>query len=305
MMAGGLILCVLGLGVIIWLQTTGNRGPAGPPVPSSPTVQPANKEETPVGPTQLAITPNQPVQPLALTTPKLQLLVPAYFYPAGPGLLAWKRLLEAASKIKVVAIVNPDSGPGDRRNADYSSILQAAKDKGMRVVGYVSTGYGKRPLPEVKLEIARWVDLYPQINGFFLDQQSIDARDVVFYTEIRNDARQKIKDALVINNPGAICDVSYFARGVSDVTCIFATFEGFDQLSPPAQFWQYNPSRFAALPYQITDAKTMRLVISDALVKRIGYLYISDAAKGSNPWAQLPAYWDEEVEAVETVNNAN
>ena len=104
------------------------------------------------------------------------------------------------------------------------------------------------------------------------------------------------------NNPGALCDESYFTQGVSDVTCIFASFEGFNQLSPPAQFWQYNPSRFAALPYQITNAKVMRQVISDAIVKRIGYLYISDAPKGSNPWAQLPVYWDDEVEAVSRAN---
>ena len=87
-----------------------------------------------------------------------------------------------------------------------------------------------------------------------------------------------------------MCDESHFAWGVSDATCIFASFEGFNQLRLPAQFWQYNPSRFAALPYQITDAKAMREIVSDAIIKRIGYLYISDAPKGSNPRAQLPVY---------------
>src|SRR5271157_3965983 len=43
-MTGALVICVLGLGAIIWLQTTGNRGPAIPPVPSSPLVQAASKE---------------------------------------------------------------------------------------------------------------------------------------------------------------------------------------------------------------------------------------------------------------------
>jgi len=248
------------------------------------------------------MTPEQPGQLLAAVTPKLQLLVPAYFHSAGLGLQAWQRLMEAASKIKMVAIVKPSSGPGDQRNADYSSILPAARDKGMRVVGYVSTGYGKRRLPEVKLEIARWVEFYPQISGLFFDQQSIKARDVTFYAEIRDYARQKIKNAFVINNPGAMGDESHFARGVSDVTSIFASFEGFNQLSPPAQFWQYNPSRFAALPYQITDAKAVREIVSDAIIKRIGYLYISDAPKGTNPWAQFPVYWDDEVEAVIRAN---
>ena len=270
MMAAVLVICVLGLGAIIGLQKP--------------------------------MTPDQPGQPLTAATPRLQLLVPAYFYPSGPGLRAWQRLMEAASKIKMVAIAIPSSGPGDQRNPDYDLILQAARDQGIKLVGYVSTGYGNRRLPEVKLEIDRWVEFYPQIHGFFLDQQSSQARDVASYSTIRDYARQKIKDALVINNPGTMCDEVYFAQAISDVTCIFASFEGFDQLSPPVPLWQYNPSRFAALPYQIIDAKTMRQVISDAIVKRIGNLYISDAPKGDNPWAQLPVYWDDEVEAVNRAN---
>jgi hypothetical protein len=326
MMAGALVISVVGLGVIIWLQTAGNRGPAISLVPPLTSVQPASKEVPTEDPARSQLTakaknseqepvtadPNklgqirlaqeQPGQPLGAATPRLQLLVPAYFYPSGPGLQAWQHLVEAASKVKIVVIANPNNGPGDQRNADYYPILQTARNRGIRVVGYVSTNYGNRPLPEVKLEIDRWVEFYPQINGFFFDHQSTEARDVAFYTVIRDHARQKIKDALVINNPGAICDETYFAQAVSDVTCIFASFQGFNQLSPPAPLWQYNTSRFAALTYQISDAKAMRQVINDAMNKRIGYLYISDVPKGSNPWAQLPVYWDEEVEAVNRAN---
>jgi len=326
MMAGALVICVLGLGVIIWLQTAGNRGPANLPVPPLTSVQPASKKELPEDPAQplstagmkspdqtlvntdssklerVAVTPDQPGQPLVAATPRLQLLVPAYFYPSGPGLQAWQHLVEAASKVKIVVIANVSNGPGDQRNADYYPILQTARNTGIRVVGYVSTHYGNRRLPEVKLEIDRWVEFYPQINGFFFDQQSTEARDVTFYTVIRDYARQKVKDALVINNPGALCDEIYFAQAVSDVTCIFASFEGFNQLRPPPPLWQYNPSRFAALTYQISDAKAMRQVINDAINKHIGYLYVSDVPKGSNPWAQLPVYWDEEIEAVNRAN---
>ena len=43
-----------------------------------------------------------------------RLLVPAYIYPANDGRKDWQRLIAAASKVDVVAIVNPDSGPGSR-----------------------------------------------------------------------------------------------------------------------------------------------------------------------------------------------
>src|SRR5687767_6171551 len=46
--------------------------------------------------------------------PKMRLLVPAYFYPAGKGEKEWERLLAAPEEAGVVAIVNPASGPGRR-----------------------------------------------------------------------------------------------------------------------------------------------------------------------------------------------
>jgi Spherulation-specific family 4 len=325
MLVAALVICVLGLGAFIRLQVSGNHGPANSPVALSPLHPESNAKPTedPAQPHTTSQTkspdqesgntdfskpeyapesPNQPTQPLVASTPKLQLLVPAYFYPAGLGLQAWQHLVEAGSKIKLVVIANPSNGPGDQRNADYFPILQTARDNGIRIVGYVSTRYGDRPLREVRLEIDRWVEFYPQISGFFFDQQSAEVQGVPFYTVTRDYARQKIKDALVINNPGTLCDEAYFAQAVSDVTCIFSYFESFNQLSLPAPLWQYKPSRFAALTYQIPDAKAMRQVINDAINKRIGYLYISDVPKGPNPWAQLPVYWDEEVEAVNRAN---
>ena len=46
----------------------------------------------------------------------------------------------------------------------------------------------------------------------------------------------------------------------------------------------------------------MRQAIKDAIVKRIGYLYISNSPKGDNPWAELPVYWDDEVEAISQID---
>jgi hypothetical protein len=246
--------------------------------------------------------PGKSPRPLDTPTPWIQVLVPAYFYPGGPELKYWQRLSDAASKVKLVAIANPGSGPGDQRIYDYQQIIQSASEKGVRVIGYISTQYGKRPSTDVEKDIARWVEFYPQIIGFFFDQQSTRAADLPYYLKARDYARKKVKNAFIITNPGVLCDEEYFAQAASDVTCIFANFEGFDQLSPPVPLKQYSPSRFAALAYQIKDVKAMHQVISDALVKRIGFLYISDSPKGNNPWAQLPSYWEDEVEAVSRVN---
>ena len=101
----------------------------------------------------------------------------------------------------------------------------------------------------------------------------------------------------MITNPGIPCDESYLAQGVSNVTCVFVNYQGFERFELPKTFKPYDASRFAAMPYNISDVETMRIFVKEAVLKRIGYIYISDA-KPPNAWGKLPAYWKDEVEAV-------
>jgi hypothetical protein len=326
-----LAMAVVGLSAILWQQTGGNGSGAALPHLNSSPFQP-KKTDIGGGPNQLeapkktrspdsepasefanvadagAGTPDKPKEPsklaTAVATPKLHLLVPAYFYPSGAGMRSWQRLMEAASRVQVVAIANPSSGPGEQQDPEYSHVIEAASDKGVKVIGYVNTGYGKRLLGDAKNEIDRWVYFYPTVAGFFFDQQSGNAQDVGYYLKLREYARSKIKDkeALVVTNPGTTCDEEYFIKAVSDVTCLFASFKGFEDFNPPVLLKRYSPSRFAAMPYHIPDGKAMRQVVKDVIQKRIGYVYVSDAVSGSNPWERLPAYWDDEVEAVRLAN---
>ena len=78
------------------------------------------------------------------------LLVPAYIYPVDEGRKKWLRMIDSASKVEIVAIVNPSSGPGDDRNLDYAAIFTDASNHGITLVGYVSTNYGKRSKAEVR-----------------------------------------------------------------------------------------------------------------------------------------------------------
>jgi Spherulation-specific family 4 len=228
---------------------------------------------------------------------RLRLLVPAYIYPGGEGHAQWQRLVDAAGKVDLVVVVNPDSGPGVERDPAYASAIVEAARSGVALVGYVNTGFGNRPIAQVKEDIDNWFRLYPRIGGVFLDQQAADSRHATHFAEIGAHARGKIRDALVIGNPGTPCDESYLARRVADVVCIFSKAEGFEPFEPPATLKEYDPSHLAALAYQVADAAAMRAMLKEAIVKRIGYIYITDG-KWPNPWGQLPAYWDAEVEAM-------
>src|SRR5262249_30744682 len=155
----------------------------------------------------------------------------------------WNRLIEAASKVKLVVIANPASGPGEERNLDYATIFTEASRHGVTLIGYISTQYAARPFDEIKKDIDHWVQFYPQIRGFFFDQQPREGQHAAHYAQIRDYAQQKLRDPLVITNPGIPCDEDYLAREISNVTCVFQNYEGFDHFELPAALKSYNPTR--------------------------------------------------------------
>ena len=241
-------------------------------------------------------------QEKAESSPHVRLLVPAYFYPAGDGLKHWDRLLAAADKVPVVAIVNPASGPGKKADANYVKLLERARKTKITLIGYVSTSYGKRTLDEVKADVERWLQLYPHsITGVFFDEQASGADKVDYYAALRTHVRNNSKLGLVVTNPGTVCDAAYFDKPATDTACVFEGPRRFDVLDFPKWLWPLPAERKAVLSYKIARVDEMRELVKLAPKRKIGYLYITDAA-GDNPWDRLPKYWDEEVAAMEAVN---
>ena len=234
-------------------------------------------------------------------SPKLRILVPAYFYPAGPGLAEWDALIAAAKDVPVVAITNPASGPGEKVDPAYTQVLQRAIAAGVTVVGYVSTSYAKRPIADVEADVAGWPRLYPGIQGIFFDEQVSSAASVDYYATLYAAARAKVRNGLVINNPGVPCAEEYFSRPATDVGCIFEHHEGFDLFHRPSWKRDWPRERFAGLVYRVAGQEAMQQAVRKAVRERLGYFYVTDAG-GVNPWDRLPTYWKAEVAEVRRIN---
>jgi hypothetical protein len=225
----------------------------------------------------------------------MQLLVPAYFYPANKGLKEWDRLLDAASATPIAAIVNPASGPGKEADPNYVKIIERAAKTRIQLVGYVATSYGKRSLDDVKADVDRWVQLYPGVCGIFVDEQASGADKVDYYLDLCRYVRKKKSLKRIIANPGTICAEGYFSKPTADTICIF---EGPKPFAGTLPVWgaKIAPERIAILSYQVGTAKEMLERVRTAK-KLIGFVYVTDAA-GANPWDRLPSYWADEIEAI-------
>ena len=216
--------------------------------------------------------------------PNVRLLVAAYFYPAGPGLKEWGRLIESPARSRTVVIVNPASGPGDAADPNYTSVIAKAGAAKVTLIGYVTTGYGKRPLRDVEADVDRWVRLYPGVRGVFFDEQPGGDEHVDYMASLYRFVRDRKRLDLVVTNPGTVCSERYLSRPASDAACLFEgplTPEG---LRLPAWTARYAADRVAALPYNVGTAGQMRECLRSAVKKGVGYLLRVTDAGGPMPW---------------------
>jgi hypothetical protein len=245
---------------------------------------------------------------------RVRLLVPAYFYPAGEGLKQWQALIAShspAGGVEIVAIVNINSGdPGKAVNPDYARVIQSASRKGVRLLAYVPTGYGKAPLGTVKEKVGAYFRLYPQLGGVFVDEQSTDgALAAAYYAPLRKHVLSLKRGALVVGNPGTVCAESYLSGGEARAADVVVMYENSDRTtpfsaySPPAWVAKYPPERFAAL---VHTCSSLPKALAAARAKRVGYLFVTDLAgpppPSNNPWGRLPSYWADELRRVAALN---
>lgn len=247
--------------------------------------------------------PRGDVPPAAASaaSPRLKLMVPAYFYPAGDGLAQWDRLLETPDSAAVVIIVNTASGPGKEADPNYHRVIGRARQKGFTVIGYVSTRYAARPLKEAKEDIDRWILFYPGVRGIFFDEQASSPDKIRYYTDLYEYTRKERGLDMVINNPGTTCAEEYLAQPAADVVCLIESTKDLSEFQFPSWMGRYKSARFAGAFPKIEDPVKMKHYVREMIAKGVGHCYITDGQL-PNPWGRLPSYWRAEVEAVQQVN---
>jgi len=227
----------------------------------------------------------------ASMTKQMRLLVPAYFYPNGSGAALWERMIKVGETEQLVVIANPNSGPG-QTDATYQKILSRASASGLRVLGYIATGYGGVSLSQIKSNIDKWLKLYPTIQGFFFDEQEPKEKNdkgdmIAYYSKAFSEARNAISKtkckSLIISNPGTECSERYLTEANADVLCLY---ERSDKPEPDdgkrfSSFhvpWmkKYPADKFAVLIDQVASKDLMKQYVQVAREKGFGYVFITN-----------------------------
>jgi hypothetical protein len=281
--------------------------------PSIPTSAPTSKPSTPT--TAPTSKPSNPTTPpvsgdlCALTSvasEPLKIMVPLYTYPGA----SWDALVAGASKVKILAIINPNSGPATSVDSSYSSYMTKLKNAGVEMVGYVYTSYGARDINAVKADIDTYVSKYPLITGIFLDEGANDASKISFYTQVYNYIIAKPGYKHVILNPGAQTDQGYMAITTNIMiyenygsSLASTTLSRWVKCAPTASQKTGYKYHFSGVAHTASSSVQASYVQTLATMG-MGYVYVTDGAGGCCTYNSLTSYFPALVDAVAAANRA-
>src|SRR5205809_454505 len=78
------------------------------------------------------------------------------------------RVFCLAVLVTLLAVINPNSGPGRSEDPNYVQGIKNLQAAGVVVLGYVSTGYGRLSLSKVESQVSSYKNWY-SVNGIFFD----------------------------------------------------------------------------------------------------------------------------------------
>lgn len=219
------------------------------------------------------------------------LIVPLYIYPTATQRSAsYNRIANLQKlypKVKIVAIVNPNSGPGTSVNSDYKMAIDILASGGVTIIGYIHTSYGNRDSSLVQTDINNWKLFYPKVNGLFFDEVINDYDSVKFNYYVNLVSLAKTKGFnFFTSNPGWL---TY--QGIVDLFDMTLVYEskGLPDLNWLSPYWNNYKSRakLAIIPYGVPTLPDK--VWMDQAIQSLNYFYITNDDL-PNPWDSLPNY---------------
>jgi hypothetical protein len=220
----------------------------------------------------------------------IRLAVPAYFAP-GPE---WQRVIAAAPTVGMV-IINPASGPGASTDPQYAQVIAQARAAGIIVLGYVSTSYGQRPEADVIADVNGYYNLY-SLSGIYLAEGPMEADCTPLEAQYR-----RVADAAHARDTHA-----YMAVGTHfcptyvyffDLMVEFAmSWSDYQSYVVPTWMPSGSPERFCHFISDVPPGEA-GAAISRAIANGAGWVFATDQSQ-PNPWGQLPAYFDAELQAI-------
>ena len=221
------------------------------------------------------------------------LVIPVY----GNTSSQFNATIAAAKKVPVIAILNPDDGPGSRKDNFIAGYVSKLKGAGAKVFGYLSTNYGAVSSSTLQSQMNAYISYYGA-QGFFLDEMSDSTGKVGYYNNLKKYAASK--GCSIIGNPGTTVPSAYSSTSDLIITYEDPYSAGWTNAKPPAWAASQPASKIGAIVYS-TNSGLMTKVIDRAISQRYGWIFVTDRG-GSDPFGVAPSYLAAEADYVAKKN---
>ncbi len=203
--------------------------------------------------------------------------------------------ISAAGKVRLIAVISPDSGPGSSKVSGITTPVSKLKSNGAIAAGYVSTRYGAVSASSVKSQIDKYASWY-KCNGIFLDEMSDRSNKVSYYQGIYNYARGK--GLRVVGNPGTSVPSSYASVADHLVTYEDPYSAGWNTHKPASWTKGYSADKFAAIIIS-APSSSMRNIVDRAISLRYGWVFATDT---NTNFQKAPGYISAEADYIRQKN---
>jgi len=217
-------------------------------------------------------------------------VVPLYTYPTDSSWASLIKIKQSYPSIPIIAIINPNSGPGNSQDPNYVSGIRQLQGKGIIVLGYVHTSYGSRSVNTVESEIKNYKSWYG-VNGVFFDEMSSLGSKLSYYQGLAVFAKS-LKFTMTMGNPGTT--VASSLVGVFSNLCIYEN-PGMPTTGDIDGYTSYGKQGFSYIAYGVSGMPSQAVI--KGTTTYVGYIYITNLG-GSNPYNGLPSYLTNEVAAL-------
>jgi len=217
----------------------------------------------------------------------IKLLVPLYTYPGS----SWDTVAASGSVVPTVAIINPNSGPGNGPDSSYNTYMAKLNAAGVEMIGYVHTSYGTRDITTVKSEIDQYASEFPLVVGIFLDEAAATADQVAYYQELYTYIMSFPGWKYDVINPGTVPSSGY-VNVATQIVSYEDTTSKFAASANPSFASCSDKNQYAMITYAASSSSSMQSAISAAVSKGYyGWVYVTNGAAGGSTYNTLSSYY--------------
>ena len=246
---------------------------------------------------------------------KTGIYIPYYKYPdfsTGSDFLndfnGLMNILDRNKDVPVLTIINPNSGPGTSYDANYGRFIKRLNNHNITIVGYLATTFGNKTVANVKIELLRWFEFYPQIKGIFFDEvptftSSNKDTHIAYYNElyrmVKSESRRVLKRFLTVTiNSGTenefLYPLSVYEHSGDITNVCFDQIVDHEKITFPDIYTIENDTDINSLRFFNRDARIAIIhsqgTYNEELVKKTmkywGWIYVTKDVL-DNPYDQI------------------